>query len=303
MPLIIPNTTVTDSYQTFENDADNVRGSINVGNNPVDVLLIVGPRGQTSDVGPFYIPPALGVPLQAPIRGQFIRGIKVKNHIAGQSPSPQVSGNFHTEAEASIGMGQSFAGSIAASGAVSNVTALPTGTVVPYAGSTAPAGFVLCDGSAYNGTTSTYSALWGVLGTTYGGTGQSSFNVPDLRGRVVVMKGSHVDVDTLNDNDGVALANRRPKHNHTVGSATTGASVNSATTGISVSITAGGAGVDHPSRAADGSGGNINPAITVTDPGHTHGLTDPGHTHTVGPSGTNPVDAPAYLVLNYIIAL
>ena len=60
----------------------------------------------------------------------------------------------------------------------------PTGMVVPFAGSTAPTGWLLCDGSAVSRTT--YDALYSVIGTTYGaGNGSTTFNVPDLRGRTV----------------------------------------------------------------------------------------------------------------------
>lgn len=60
---------------------------------------------------------------------------------------------------------------------------LPSGTIAMFAGSSAPAGWALCDGTAYNGTLSQYTPLWSVLGTLYGGSGQTSFKVPDLRGR------------------------------------------------------------------------------------------------------------------------
>jgi microcystin-dependent protein len=57
----------------------------------------------------------------------------------------------------------------------------PTGTVLPFAGSTAPEGWALCDGSAISRTT--YSKLFGVISTTYGiGDNSSTFNVPDMRG-------------------------------------------------------------------------------------------------------------------------
>lgn len=62
---------------------------------------------------------------------------------------------------------------------------VPTGAVMPYAGSTAPSGWVLCDGSSYDGNTSLYASLWSVLGITYGGAGITDFKVPDLRGRAV----------------------------------------------------------------------------------------------------------------------
>lgn len=59
-----------------------------------------------------------------------------------------------------------------------------TGVVFPFAGSTAPAGWLLCDGSAVS--RATYATLFGVIGTTYGaGDGSTTFNLPDLRGRVV----------------------------------------------------------------------------------------------------------------------
>lgn len=58
-----------------------------------------------------------------------------------------------------------------------------TGTIKMFGGAAAPAGFVLCDGSAINRIT--YAALFAVIGTTYGsGDGVNTFNVPDLRGRV-----------------------------------------------------------------------------------------------------------------------
>lgn len=70
---------------------------------------------------------------------------------------------------------------------------LPVGSVIDYAGETAPAGWLMCDGSAVSRTT--YAALAAVLigsGTpyaTYGaGNGSTTFNLPDLRGRVVAGK-------------------------------------------------------------------------------------------------------------------
>lgn len=58
------------------------------------------------------------------------------------------------------------------------------GDVFMHAGSTAPSGSVLCYGQAISRTT--YSDLFTVIGTTYGvGNGSTTFNVPDVRGRVV----------------------------------------------------------------------------------------------------------------------
>ena len=61
---------------------------------------------------------------------------------------------------------------------------MPTASLMPYAGTSAPTGYFLCDGSAKSRTT--YSALFGIIGTTYGvGDGSTTFNIPDLRGRVI----------------------------------------------------------------------------------------------------------------------
>lgn len=58
----------------------------------------------------------------------------------------------------------------------------PTAMVVAYAGTSAPSGWLLCDGSAVSRTT--YSALFAIIGVTHGqGDGSTTFNVPDYRGR------------------------------------------------------------------------------------------------------------------------
>jgi microcystin-dependent protein len=61
---------------------------------------------------------------------------------------------------------------------------MPVGVVVPFAGSTAPAGWLLCFGQAVSRIT--YAGLFLTISTTYGsGDGSTTFNLPDLRGRVV----------------------------------------------------------------------------------------------------------------------
>ena len=59
-----------------------------------------------------------------------------------------------------------------------------TGEVKPFAGATAPAGYLLCAGQTVSRTA--YAGLFAVLGTTYGaGDGSTTFSLPDLRDRVV----------------------------------------------------------------------------------------------------------------------
>jgi len=62
--------------------------------------------------------------------------------------------------------------------------AVPFGTIFPFAGSTAPTGWLLSFGQAVSRTT--YSKLFTAISTTYGsGDGSTTFNLPDLRGRVI----------------------------------------------------------------------------------------------------------------------
>lgn len=65
---------------------------------------------------------------------------------------------------------------------VAQATPFSPGIIFPYAGLTAPSGYLLCYGQSVS--TSTYASLFAVVGYTYGGSG-SSFTIPDLRGRVI----------------------------------------------------------------------------------------------------------------------
>jgi microcystin-dependent protein len=65
---------------------------------------------------------------------------------------------------------------------------LLTGEMRAYGGASAPVGWLLCDGSAMS--RSAYAALFGVIGSTFGaGDGSTTFNVPDLRGKVPIGAG------------------------------------------------------------------------------------------------------------------
>ncbi len=68
--------------------------------------------------------------------------------------------------------------------------AVPIGAILPYAGSEAPYGYLLCDGSEVERTK--YSDLFDVIGSTYNGAvplvGVNTFRLPDLRGRFALGK-------------------------------------------------------------------------------------------------------------------
>ena len=88
----------------------------------------------------------------------------------------------------------------------------PVGGVQAYAGSTAPDGYLLCDGQAVSRTT--YADLFDVIGTTYGtGDGSTTFNVPNLKGKVLVgYNSSETEFDTLGKTGG---SKAMQKHSHT----------------------------------------------------------------------------------------
>ena len=66
---------------------------------------------------------------------------------------------------------------------VASVPAVPVGSMQAFAGSSAPTGWLLCNGTTASRTT--YSNLYSVIGTTYGvGDGSTTFGLPDMRGRV-----------------------------------------------------------------------------------------------------------------------
>jgi len=81
-------------------------------------------------------------------------------------------------------------------------SAVPSGVISAYAGSTAPSGYLLCDGTAVSRTT--YSGLFGIISTTYGvGDNSTTFNVPDLKGKVAVGRdSSQSEFDNLAETGG-----------------------------------------------------------------------------------------------------
>lgn len=94
----------------------------------------------------------------------------------------------------------------------------PIGAIIPYGGSSAPAGWFLCDGSAISRTT--YAELFAVIGTSFGsGDGSTTFNIPDMResvpkgaGLTGKTVGAHLDADGLAV--GEFLDDRLQEHTH-----------------------------------------------------------------------------------------
>lgn len=122
-------------------------------------------------------------------------------------------------------------------------TGMPVGTILEYAGEAAPVTFMHCDGRSLS--TTTYAALFAVIGYRFGGSGPS-FNIPDFRGRVAagwdtVVGGNYAARLTSPDArqmgaaggaESVTLAiGQMPKHDHDVTVTNSGGHAHRAKTG------------------------------------------------------------------------
>ena len=94
------------------------------------------------------------------------------------------------------------------------------GHISLYGGSTAPSGWMLCNGAAISRTD--YAALFAAIGTKYGvGNGTTTFNIPDLRGRIPVgLDATQTEFDNLGEKGGAKTHTlteaELPSHTHTV---------------------------------------------------------------------------------------
>lgn len=94
---------------------------------------------------------------------------------------------------------------------------VPAGTIVLYAASSAPGGWLLCDGSAVSRTA--YNALYAAIGTNFGiGDNLTTFNVPDLRGRVALGTGAGAGLTSraLAASGGSESITEVPPHTHNI---------------------------------------------------------------------------------------
>lgn len=157
-------------------------------------------------------------------------------------------------------------------------TLVPAGLVLPFAGTTAPTGWLLCYGQEISRTT--YADLFSAIGTTYGaGDASTTFNVPDMRGRVPAgkddMGGSSanrltdqsggLDGDTLGDTGGsethTLTTDEMPAHTHTI----TGVETSSNNTGSDPSSTNGSPSDDLETESTGGGSAhnNVQPTIIL----------------------------------------
>ncbi len=89
------------------------------------------------------------------------------------------------------------------------------GEIRIFGGNFAPAGWMFCEGQILP--ISEYETLFNLIGTTYGGDGQETFALPDMRGRVPIHQGGGFTLAETGGVETVTLtANQIPAHNHAV---------------------------------------------------------------------------------------
>jgi microcystin-dependent protein len=103
---------------------------------------------------------------------------------------------------------------------INSKNSLPSGTVTSFAGNIAPKGWLLCNGETVS--RENYKILFEIIGTTYGnGDGVTTFNLPDLRGRVSVAAGTGTGLTNRvlgsigGEENHTLTLNEIPSHTHT----------------------------------------------------------------------------------------
>jgi len=163
------------------------------------------------------------------------------------------------------------------------------GEIRIFGGNFPPMGWAFCDGQLI--AISEYDTLYNLIGTTYGGDGQNTFGIPDMRGRVVTHMGTssgqtYVQGQMIGAETVTLTTNQIPQHTHPVLATTTTGSTGTPSSGAMLA-TGGPAGTTVTPYAAFG--GNQIPM-------------SPNSTTVAG--GSQPHDnMQPYLGLNFIISL
>lgn len=154
------------------------------------------------------------------------------------------------------------------------------GEVKMFGGNFAPAGWMFCEGQLLP--ISENDALFNLLGTTYGGDGQSTFALPDLRGRLPVHQGNTFVLGQAGGTEEVTLTVQQiPVHSH----AMVASSNNATTANASGSVLA-----QTPTHTPYISGVSVNTPLAA---------------QAVGPAGGSQphTNLQPYLCINFIISL
>jgi microcystin-dependent protein len=161
------------------------------------------------------------------------------------------------------------------------------GQVSMFCGNFAPRGWQLCNGQTLS--ISQYTALFSILGTTYGGNGTTTFNLPNLQGRFALHPSPQIPLGQSAGSATVTLtAQNIPAHTHPLNVSNAAATASDPTGALLAQPNPGGRGaVNTPGYAA--------PPATGT-----------AATTAIGPNagGSIPVPTmPPYQAINFIIAI
>lgn len=275
-----------------------------------EITNSVAADGQTSMTGPLK---AANGSVSAPSQ-TFAADSDTGRYRKASNTIADVCGGVEVQEISSTGV--SITGDVSASGSVKQAGSalLPPGTVMAYCGTSAPGGFLFCYGQSV--ARATYAALFAAIGTTYGSVDGDSFNLPDIRGRIIAgqddMGGvsadrltglsGGVDGDTLGavgGSESQALTTAQlPSHNHAVflndpGHSHSGTLSTNAESGGSNFAWSAGGGQNNPFTTNSATTG-----ITVRDT--TGGGGTANQTATAG-SGAAHNNVQPTIILNYII--
>jgi len=155
----------------------------------------------------------------------------------------------------------------------------PIGSITLFGGSSAPDGWLLCDGSEVSRTS--YSELFSVIGTTYGvGDGSTTFNLPNLKGNIPVgLNNADSSFDTLGKTGGsknyTLTTNNLPAHTHDIDPPET-----SSANAFDHTHT-----VDPPATNTSSTGAHTHTGTALGSGAHSHSFTDYGYSSKVVGSG------------------
>ena len=255
----------------FDNDSDT--GMFRSGANALGFSTAGTQRFSVSDSG-------LDITDGLPLRFQDSSG---SPFVSLKSPS-SLSGNIALTLPSAITNGVFLQTDGSGNLSFSIIEGVPTGSVFAMAVVSVPTGYLECNGAAVSRTT--YSALFAIIGTTYGsGNGSSTFNVPELRGEFIrgVDRGRGVDSGrNINDPQG----GQNASHNHSISlSGTTSTkSLTGTVKRISEGFLAQGTTSGVFTKTSDGT----NNITGSSSPSSVGGFSmDASHNHTFSASGTS----------------
>lgn len=144
------------------------------------------------------------------------------------------------------------------------------GQITMFGGNFAPRGWAFCDGQLLP--IASYSALFSLLGTTYGGDGRTTFALPDLRGRFAMHAGNGPGLSSRQQGQrsgtetNTLISAQLPPHNHSINLASAKEGDQTSPAGNSLAITDDRNYVNDPSPVpSGGSTGNTGAAQPVNN--------------------------------------